>query len=37
MLITSKPKFSNLSEISYAGIETGRCSMTTFIGFLDLG
>jgi hypothetical protein len=38
-LITSKPKFINPSdcEIYSAGVETGRCRITAFIGFWDLG
>jgi hypothetical protein len=37
MLITSKPRFTNPPEISSTGIETGRCHITDFIGFWDLG
>jgi hypothetical protein len=36
-LITSKPRFTNLSEMSSAGTETGRCRIAAFIGFWDLG
>jgi hypothetical protein len=36
-LITSKPKFTHPAEVSSAGAETGRCHITAFIGFWDLG
>jgi hypothetical protein len=36
-LITSKPRFTNPSEMSYAGAETGRCRITAFVGFWDFG
>jgi hypothetical protein len=35
-LITSKPRFTNPSEMSSARVETGRCCITAFIGFWDL-
>jgi hypothetical protein len=37
MLITSKPRFTNPCEMSSAGVETGRCHITAFVGFWDLG
>jgi hypothetical protein len=36
-LITSKPASTNPSEMSCAGVVNGRCSITAFIGFWDLG
>jgi hypothetical protein len=36
-LITSKPRFNNPSETSYAGPEIGRYHITLFMGFWDLG
>jgi hypothetical protein len=37
MLITSKRRFTNPSEMSSAGAETGRYHISAFIGFWDLG
>jgi hypothetical protein len=36
-LITSKPRFTNPSEKSSAGVEIGRSYITAFIGFSALG
>jgi hypothetical protein len=36
-LITSKPRFTNPSEMSSAGVGIGRRRVTAFIGFWDLG
>jgi hypothetical protein len=35
-LITSKPRFTNPSEMSSAGVLSGRWHITAFIGFWDL-
>jgi hypothetical protein len=35
-LITSKPRFTNPSEMSSAGAETGRCRISACVGFWDL-
>jgi hypothetical protein len=35
-LITSKPRFTNPSEVSSAGVEIGRRRVTAFMGFWDL-
>jgi hypothetical protein len=37
MLITSKPRFTNPSEMSSVGVVNGRCRITAFIGFWDFG
>jgi hypothetical protein len=37
MLIISKQKFTNPSEMSSAGVEIGRCSMRACIGLWGLG
>jgi hypothetical protein len=36
-LITLKPRFTNQSEMSSAGAETGRCRITAFVDFWYLG
>jgi hypothetical protein len=36
-LTASKPRFINPSEMSSAGVVNGRCHITAFIGFWDLG
>jgi hypothetical protein len=36
-LITSKPSFTISSEMPSAGVETGRCRVTAYISFWDLG
>jgi hypothetical protein len=35
--ITSKARFSNPSEMSSVGVESGRCAIAAFKGFWDLG
>jgi hypothetical protein len=36
-VITSKPSSTNLCEVSSAGVVNGRCRITAFIDFWDLG
>jgi hypothetical protein len=36
-LIMSKPRSTNPSDISFAKVLNGRCRITAFIGFWDLG
>jgi hypothetical protein len=37
MLIMSVPRFTSPPEMSSAGVMNGRCYITAFIGFWDLG
>jgi hypothetical protein len=36
-LITSNPRLTSQSDISYAGVLCGKWRITAFIGFSDLG
>jgi hypothetical protein len=36
-LITSKPRFTNPTEMSSAGVENGRCRITAYTGLWDVG
>jgi hypothetical protein len=36
-LITSKPRFTNPSQMSSVRVVNGRCHITAFIGFWDFG
>jgi hypothetical protein len=37
MLLISKPRFTNTSEMSSAGVMNGRCHIRAFVGCWDLG
>jgi hypothetical protein len=36
-LITSKARFTNPPEMSFAGVETGRCRIIVLLGSCDVG